>query len=78
MTTPNSIATAWGEEIASRRQALEMSRAQLAERLDVSRRMVGLWETGVHAPSSPMQMRLIAEIGVDLSRIADAMKEGVA
>lgn len=77
-TSPNALAAAWGQEITSRRQNLDLTRAQLAARLDVSRQMVRLWETGVHAPSSPMQMRLIDEVGVDLSRIAEAMKVGAA
>lgn len=78
MHTTNRVASAWGAEIKARRTArpFEMSRAQLADHLGVTRQMVRLWEEGVHAPSAPMQGRLIQLLGIDPVTVAKLITAG--
>ena len=64
------IAQAWGQEIASRRKLFGYSRAELANKLDVSREIVRQWEAGNHAPSARMQSMLIEELRIDGATIA--------
>ena len=73
--TTNTIAKAWGAEIKRTRtnRPFNMSRAELAEHLDVSRQTVRLWEEGIHAPSSHMQGVLIRRLGLDPMRVAKLM-----
>ena len=78
-TTPNAVATAWGQAIQRQREhVMKMSRAELAGELDVSREMVRLWETGQHAPSSRMQSVLIAKLGIDPGTVARLIQAGAA
>jgi len=43
--------------IRTLRQALGLSRAELADRLDVTRQLVWAWEQGQHVPSAVALMR---------------------
>ena len=48
------------------RQALGLSRAELATRIGASRQLVWAWETGVHVPGSTFLMRLAGLTGANL------------
>lgn len=76
----NRVAAAWGAEIKARRTSrpFEMSRAELADHLGVSRQMVRLWEEGVHAPSSHMQSTLIQKLGIDPVAVAKLIQKASA
>ena len=78
--TTNTVAKAWGAEIKRARESKPfcMSRAQLADHLGVSRQMVRNWEKGINAPSSRMQGKLIAEMGLDPVRVANLIQRGAA
>ena len=64
------LAAAWGTEIATRRKLAGLSRAHLAEELEVSREIVRLWEAGEHLPSPRMQSVLIDRLSLDTATIA--------
>ncbi len=55
----------FGEQLRRRREELGISRAQLAERLGVSRSAVGNYETGVSAPKEEVLLRLFDALHVD-------------
>ena len=50
-------------QIAVRRQALGLTQRQLAERLDVSRSAVAMWECEKSVPSLALLPRLAAALG---------------
>ena len=55
----------FGEQLRRRREELGLSRAELAERLGVSRSAVGNYETGVSAPKEDILLRLFDALQVD-------------
>lgn len=71
----NPAATAWGAEIRRRREALDLSRSDLAERVGVTRTMVGFWESGKNAPSAEAQARLVRVLDLDVAAIYRAIDE---
>lgn len=55
----------FGEQLRRRREELGISRAELAERLGVSRSAIGNYETGVSAPKEEVLLQLFDALGVD-------------
>lgn len=55
----------FGERLRARREELNLSRAELAEELGVSRSAVGNYETGVSAPKEEILLRLFDCLKVD-------------
>jgi len=55
----------FGEQLRRRREELGLSRAELAERLGVSRSAVGNYETGVSTPKEDILLRLFDALQVD-------------
>ena len=55
----------FGEQLRRRREELGISRAELAEKLGVSRSAIGNYETGVSAPKEEVLLRLFDALGVD-------------
>ena len=55
----------FGERLRRKREELGMSRAELADRLGVSRSTIGNYETGVSAPKEEVLLRLFDALGVD-------------
>ncbi|MBQ3532616.1 MAG: LexA family transcriptional regulator [Oscillospiraceae bacterium] len=55
----------FGEQLRRRREELGISRAELADRLGVSRSAVGNYETGVSAPKEEVLLRLFDALHVD-------------
>ena len=55
----------FGERLRCRREELGISRAELAERLGVSRSAIGNYETGVSAPKEEVLLQLFDALGVD-------------
>ncbi|MBQ0037511.1 MAG: LexA family transcriptional regulator [Clostridiales bacterium] len=55
----------FGEQLRHRREELQLSRAELAERLGVSRSAVGNYETGVSAPKEEILLQLFDALQVD-------------
>ena len=58
----------FGEQLRKRREELGISRAELADRLGVSRSAIGNYETGVSAPKEEVLLRLFDALGVDAWR----------
>lgn len=74
----NLASLTWGAAIKTARQDLGLSRAQLAIDVGVTASMVGMWETGKHAPSPRAQAVLRERLGLDLNAIADAIRKAAA
>ncbi len=55
----------FGEQLRRRREELGLSRADLADRLGVSRSAIGNYETGVSAPKEEVLLRLFDALQVD-------------
>ena len=55
----------FGERLRLRREEIGMSRAELAEKLGVSRSAIGNYETGVSAPKEEVLLRLFDALQVD-------------
>ena len=55
----------FGEQLRRRREELGITRAELADRLGVSRSAVGNYETGVSAPKEEVLLRLFDALHVD-------------
>ncbi len=55
----------FGEQLRRRREELGISRAELADRLGVSRSAVGNYETGVSAPKEEILLQLFDALQVD-------------
>ena len=55
----------FGEQMRRRREELGLSRAELAERLGVSRSAVGNYETGISAPKEDVLLQLFDALQVD-------------
>lgn len=55
----------FGERLRARREELHISRAELAERLGVSRSAIGNYETGVSFPKEDVLLRLFDALNVD-------------
>jgi len=55
----------FGERLRRRREELGISRAELADRLGVSRSAIGNYETGVSAPKEEVLLRLFDALQVD-------------
>ena len=55
----------FGEQLRRRREELGISRAELAEKLGVSRSAIGNYETGVSAPKEDVLLRLFDALQVD-------------
>lgn len=77
-TTAHPVAKAWGTEIERRRNIAGWSRAELADHVGVTRQMVRLWEEGEHAPSPKVQALLIDKLAIDVTTVAELIREGVA
>jgi uncharacterized protein YjbI with pentapeptide repeats len=60
-----------GNKIAEARKNLNLSQAQLAERLFISPQAVGKWERGESVPDSLTLIRLAETLGVDLNYFSD-------
>lgn len=54
----------WGRKIREVRQLREMSRSELARRLDVSAAAVGQWERGETTPRPHLQIAIARELEV--------------
>ena len=54
-----------GDQIRRRREDIGLSRAELADRLGVSRSAVGNYETGISTPKEDVLLRLFDALGVD-------------
>jgi transcriptional regulator with XRE-family HTH domain len=68
-----------GRLIGARRQALRLTRSQLAAAVGVSQHAVVAWELGNRAPGSQQLPRLAAALGVETSTLAAALPpRGVA
>jgi transcriptional regulator with XRE-family HTH domain len=68
--------TGWppfGQFLGARRQELRLSRAALAERLDVSTRSVASWELGRRIPASAQLVRIAQALEVDTASLAAAL-----
>jgi transcriptional regulator with XRE-family HTH domain len=55
----------FGEQMRRRREELHLSRAELAERLGVSRSAVGNYETGISTPKEEVLLQLFDALQVD-------------
>lgn len=55
----------FGERLRARREALQMSRDELAELLGVSRSAIGNYETGVSFPKEEVMLKLFDSLHVD-------------
>ena len=55
----------FGDRLRLRREELNMTRAELAEKLGVSRSAIGNYETGVSAPKEEVLLRLFDALQVD-------------
>ena len=55
----------FGEQLRKRREELGISRAELADRLGVSRSAIGNYETGVSAPMEEVLLRLFDALHVE-------------
>ena len=55
----------FGDRLRTRREELGMSRAELAEKLGVSRSAIGNYETGVSAPKEEVLLQLFDALQVD-------------
>ena len=55
----------FGEQLRRRREELGISRAELAEKLGVSRSAIGNYETGVSAPKEEVLLQLFDALQVD-------------
>lgn len=67
----------FGEQLRKRREELGISRAELADRLGISRSAVGNYETGVSAPKEEVLLRLFDALGVDPNYLyRDAYRAG--
>ena len=55
----------FGEQLRRRREELGLSRAELADRLGITRSAVGNYETGVSAPKEEILLRLFDALQVD-------------
>ena len=55
----------FGEQLRRRREEMGISRAELAERIGVTRSAVGNYETGVSAPKEEVLLRLFDALHVD-------------
>lgn len=75
-TTP--LGKAWGDEIAHRREMLQLSVADFAKKFDVTPQMVRYWERGTYIPSPQKQSILIRELGIDPIRLSEIMRRGPA
>lgn len=58
------IRMAWGRSIQRQREALKMSRRQLAESVGVSVQAVAKWEDGSSAPRPSYQVAISQVLGV--------------
>lgn len=58
-------AMSFGEQMRRRREELQMSRTELADKLGVSRSAVGNYETGVSAPKEDILLQLFDALRVD-------------
>jgi transcriptional regulator with XRE-family HTH domain len=74
MTTAESIETRIAANLKTRRDALGLSLAQLAERSGVSKAMIGKVESGVSSPTAGLLGRLCAGLGVTLSTLMNAVE----
>ena len=69
----------FGEQLRKRREELHISRAELAERLGVSRSAVGNYETGVSAPKEEILLQLFDALDVDPNYLyRDSFQAGAA
>ncbi len=66
-----------GNKIAEARKKVNLSQAQLAERLFISAQAVGKWERGESIPDLITFIRLAKTVGVDLNYFSDDFKSTV-
>jgi uncharacterized protein YjbI with pentapeptide repeats len=66
-----------GNKIAEARKKVNISQAQLAERLFVSSQAVGKWERGESMPDIITFNRLAEILGVDLNYFSDSFQSGI-
>ncbi|HEY4112254.1 pentapeptide repeat-containing protein [Puia sp.] len=67
-----------GNKIAKARKGINISQAQLAQRLFISPQAVGKWERGESIPDLPTLNRLAAILGVDLNYFSENFPSGEA
>lgn len=60
-----TLATRWGRAIKAQREVLQLTQAELAERLGVSVKSVGNWEQGVKCPTPRNQVAIGKALHVD-------------
>ncbi len=65
-----------GNKIAEARKKINISQAQLAERLFISPQAVGKWERGESFPDIITFNRLAKTLGVDLNYFSDDLQSG--
>lgn len=63
----------FGQFVGARRQELRLTRAALAERIDVAPRTVVAWELGHRVPASVQLTRLAEALSVDTASLAAAL-----
>ncbi len=67
-----------GRIIGERRQALRMTRADLADRLDVSARTITSWELGYRTPQAQQLVALAGALSVSAVRLTEALPRRAA
>ena len=58
-----------GHRIRRRRNFLELSQENLAERADINRTLISLYENGVRMPLTSTLIKLAAALGVSVGRL---------
>lgn len=66
----------FGQMIRSLRMNLNLTQQELADRMFVSRKTIGNWESGNRLPDISMLSRLARNLGVETYELLDAMYEG--
>ncbi len=66
-----------GEKIAEARKKINISQAQLAQRLSISSQAVGKWERGESMPDITTFIRLAEMLDVDLNYFSESFPSGV-
>jgi transcriptional regulator with XRE-family HTH domain/DNA-directed RNA polymerase subunit RPC12/RpoP len=65
-----------GKFIAERRKAVNLTQAQLAERLDITDRAVSKWETGRSLPDCSIMLELCEILGISVNELLSGERVG--
>lgn len=68
---------AFGQLVGARRQALRLTRNQLAEALGVASGSVAAWEVGSRVPSAKLLPLLASALSVDVASLAATLPQGL-